>query len=84
MSSALAVALDRDGLHRGVAARRLIGIGIGMLVERYDLSVERAFGVLVRHSQHLNLKLRDVARHLVENGELPEQAPDERDGPEPT
>ncbi|WP_353681405.1 GAF and ANTAR domain-containing protein [Aeromicrobium sp. REDSEA-S38_B2] len=83
-SSALAVALDRDGLPRALTVRRLIGIGIGMLVERYDLSVERAFGVLVRHSQHLNLKLRDVARHLVENGELPEQAPDERDGPEPT
>ncbi len=80
-SSALAVALDRDGLHRAVAARRLIGIGIGMLVERYDLSVERAFGVLVRHSQHLNLKLRDVARHLVESGELPEQPPDLGDGP---
>lgn len=70
-STALSVAVDRDGLQRAVAARRLIGIGIGMLTERYDLSVDRAFGVLVRHSQHLNLKLRDVARHLVEHGELP-------------
>lgn len=70
-SVAIGVAHDRDGLRRALDARGDIGIAVGVLVERYRLTVDAAFQVLVRHSQHLNVKLRDVARRLVEEGDLP-------------
>lgn len=71
-SVALGVALDRDGLRRALDARGDIGVAVGVLVERYGLAVDAAFQVLVRHSQHHNVKLRDVARRLVEEGDLPD------------
>lgn len=71
-SVALAVAQDHDGLQRAIDARRMIGIAMGILMERYDLATDPAFEVLRRYSQHHNVKLRDVARSVVERGELPD------------
>jgi len=73
-SVTLAVAYDRDGLRRALDARGDIGIAVGVLVERYGLAVDAAFQVLVRHSQHHHVKLRDVARRLVADGRLPDGA----------
>lgn len=39
-------------------------------MERHKVTGDQAFGLLVRASQHTNLKLADVARYLVETGEL--------------
>jgi hypothetical protein len=39
-------------------------------MERYGLSAERAWDLLVRVSSTTNSKLRLVAHHLVETGEL--------------
>ena len=39
-------------------------------MERLKITPEDAFDLLRRSSQHLNLKLRDVARGLVETGEF--------------
>lgn len=74
-AAALAVSLDRDGLLRAVEARQDIGVATGVLSERYDLPTDRAFGVLVRYSQHLNVKLREVARTVVDTGDLPAGGP---------
>lgn len=71
-SVALAVAQDHDGLQRAIDARRMIGIAMGILMERYDLAADPAFEVLRRYSQHHNVKLRDVARSVVEHGALPD------------
>jgi len=38
----------------------------GALMAWYGLSEDEAFGVLTRHSQHLNVKVRDLAIRLVE------------------
>lgn len=76
-SVAIGVAHDRDGLRRALDARGDIGIAVGVLVERYGLTVDAAFQVLVRHSQHHNVKLRDVARRLVEEGDLPDEGTSE-------
>jgi hypothetical protein len=38
---------------------------MGVLMERYDLDVDRAFG-LARYSQVHNRKLRDVAQDLID------------------
>ncbi len=59
-------------LHAALATREVIGQAQGILMEREHITPERAFDVLRRASQHLNVKLRDVARNLIETGERPE------------
>jgi ANTAR domain/GAF domain len=44
---------------------RTIGKAIGLVMEWFDLDDQEAFEYLVRLSQKANLKLRDVAAHLV-------------------
>jgi AmiR/NasT family two-component response regulator len=41
------------------------------LMERFDLTADQAFAVLLRYSQDNNLKLRAVAETLIETRELP-------------
>jgi AmiR/NasT family two-component response regulator len=54
-----------------MATRNLIGMAQGILIERLKITPDRAFAVLSRLSQESNTKLRDVARRLVETGEIP-------------
>ncbi|WP_265446361.1 GAF and ANTAR domain-containing protein [Flexivirga meconopsidis] len=68
---ALEVAQTQEGLRTALDARKLIGQAQGILMERYRLDPDRAFEVLRRFSQEKNLKLRDVAAHLVGTGSLP-------------
>lgn len=71
-SVALAANRDLEGLRKAVDARKLIGIAMGILMERYGVDSDRAFEVLRRFSQDHNVKLRDVARQVAENKGLPE------------
>jgi len=59
-------------LHVALANREMIGQAQGILMERERITAEEAFDILRRASQHLNVKLRDVARNLVETGERPD------------
>jgi AmiR/NasT family two-component response regulator len=61
--------LGRD-LQQVLLSRDVIGQAKGILLERLKITPEDAFDLLRRSSQHLNLKLRDVARGLAETGEL--------------
>ena len=45
---------------------RTIGKAIGLVMERFDLDDHEAFTYLVSLSQRSNIKLRDLATHLVE------------------
>ena len=58
-------------LHEALQTRELIGLAQGILIERERITADQAFDVLRRASQHLNVKLREVARTLVETGETP-------------
>ena len=58
-------------LARALVSRDLIGQAKGILMERYQISGDRAFLVLTRSSQSSNRKLQDVAAALVESGTLP-------------
>ena len=60
----------------GLATREMIGQAQGILMERERISADQAFDVLRRASQHLNLKLREVAQTLIETGERPDTGPD--------
>ncbi|MGW5052611.1 ANTAR domain-containing protein [Actinokineospora sp. NPDC004072] len=67
---ALAAARKQDHLAEAITTRDLIGQAKGILMERHKLTADQAFSLLVRASQHTNLKLRDLADHLTRTGEL--------------
>jgi GAF domain-containing protein len=70
---ALRSAQTEENLRSGMATRNLIGMAQGILIERLRLTPDQAFAVLSRLSQESNTKLRDVARRLVQTGEIPGQ-----------
>jgi len=68
---ALAASVQQVQLNTALDTRKVIGQAQGILMERHRLSTEQAFEVLRRYSQDHNLKLRDVARELVDTRRLP-------------
>jgi AmiR/NasT family two-component response regulator len=58
-------AYQLESVKQALTTRKVTGQALGMLMGRYDLSEDRAFAVLVRISQDNNVKLRDVAHHVV-------------------
>jgi GAF domain-containing protein len=58
-----------DQLREGIKTREVIGEAKGILMAKEHLSDEQAFDMLRRMSQHLNIKLRDIARKLVDETE---------------
>ncbi len=74
LAGAQALAEEKEqvaGLQQAVASRDVIGQAKGILMERERLTADQAFDVLRRASQHVNLKLRDVAERVTETGERP-------------
>ena len=67
---ALAEAQRTDQLRDAISSRDEIGQAKGILMERHRINGDAAFAVLSRASQTVNLKLTEVARHLIETGEL--------------
>ncbi len=71
-SIALASSQETDGLQRAMDARKVIGIAMGILMERYAIEPDRAFDVLQRYSQAHNIKLREVAQQVADRRALPD------------
>jgi GAF domain-containing protein len=67
---AMAGSQRQQQLTLAMVTRDLIGQAMGILMERYKLTGDQAFALLVRASQTSNTKLRDVAEHLATGGEL--------------
>jgi hypothetical protein len=65
--SALAIgyAQEIENLQAALRTRRTIGQAIGILMERYSLTDQRAFAFLTRLSQHGNVKLNRIAEQFV-------------------
>jgi hypothetical protein len=64
-------------LQRAIDTQRLIGMLIGMLATRWNLSTDDAWAALQQISQRTNIKIREIARVWVAdiNGQLhPEDA----------
>jgi AmiR/NasT family two-component response regulator len=57
-------------MRAAVTNRDLIGQAKGILMERHRITADAAFTLLAEASQHKNLKLTQIASHLVETGEL--------------
>ncbi|TQS41314.1 GAF and ANTAR domain-containing protein [Cryptosporangium phraense] len=67
---AMADARKVQQLSHAVSVRDQIGQAKGILMERHKITGDQAFALLVRASQHANVKLVDIARYLTETGEL--------------
>jgi GAF domain-containing protein len=67
---ALAGARAEEQMQKAVNSRDLIGQAKGILMERYKISSQEAFRLLVVASQSTNIKLFDVAEFLTRTGQL--------------
>jgi GAF domain-containing protein len=65
-SMALGRARRDEDLTAALLTRKVIGQAIGILMERFGLDEDRAFAYLVRVSSRSNVKLRDVAKEIVD------------------
>jgi GAF domain-containing protein len=64
--TAIAAANQAENLQTAMQSRHLIGVAQGMLMQRYGIGEQAAFGVLSRQSQESNVKLREVARRVIQ------------------
>ncbi len=64
---ALGKAEKVDQLSQALRTREVIGQAVGLLMQKYDLDTDAAFGFLVRTSSHSNTKVRDIAVRMVED-----------------
>lgn len=71
---ALAGAQQEERLRTAIASRDLIGQAKGILMERFRITADEAFRVLVGASSCANRKLVDIAEELSSTGELPDRS----------
>lgn len=66
--AAMAIEYAREihNLQEAVRTRGLIGSAVGIVMERYQLTDDRAFAFLTRLSQDGNTKLRMIAQQIIE------------------
>ncbi|HYH24051.1 MAG TPA: ANTAR domain-containing protein, partial [Blastococcus sp.] len=65
------VSEEAQNLRQAMQSRAVIEQAKGILMERFKLTPDRAFDVLTRVSQEGNVKVRELARRVVETGENP-------------
>lgn len=71
-SVALAAIRTVEELQQAMLGRTVIGQAQGILMNRFSIDADRAFGILRRYSNDLNIKLVEVARQLIQTSALPE------------
>ncbi|KRF11352.1 hypothetical protein ASG90_16475 [Nocardioides sp. Soil797] len=69
--NALATSQLVSSLTEAIESRHLIGIAQGILMTRYQLDEPQAFETLQRYSSNSNVKLREVADQVIQEGGLP-------------
>ena len=68
---ALDAARKEETLEEAIDARKVIGQAQGIIMERYNVDADAAFATLTRFSQNNNVKLRNLAEHIVHHREFP-------------
>ena len=68
---AMANVQQQQDMRAAVSTREVIGQAQGILMERFKITADMAFRLLVRASQDTNRKLRDIADELTATGQLP-------------
>lgn len=64
-----------DSLQVALDSNRQIGAAMGILMAYHRVTQEEAFALLRMASQNLHIKLREVARDVLDTGALPELPP---------
>jgi PAS domain S-box-containing protein len=64
--------VTEESLRRAMTARQRVGQAVGMLVERYGVDAETAFGLLRQASQATNTKVSRLAEELLRSGRVPD------------
>lgn len=77
-TTALASARRATTLRAAVSSRHVIGMAQGIAMERYDIDQQQSFELLRRLSSTTNVKLRDIAKQIVETGAIPHEVQPER------
>jgi GAF domain-containing protein len=62
----LGYARQVEHLSEALHTRTDIGMAVGILMERYSIDRDRAFGFLTRNSQHRNIKVRVLAQQIID------------------
>ena len=62
----LGYARQVETLGQAVHTRQDIGTAVGILMERYQIDRDRAFALLVRISNDRNIKVRELAQHVID------------------
>jgi hypothetical protein len=70
-SIAVASAQQEASLWREADARKQVGQAQGILMERYGIDAQQAFGMLRQYSQENNTKLREIADQLTRDRRAP-------------
>jgi hypothetical protein len=52
-------------LKEALGRRQQIGVATGLLAQRFDITPERAWSLLVRLSQNSHVKVRDIAQTMI-------------------
>lgn len=65
------LALENKQLMRAIETRDLIGQAKGVLMERFNVDADGAFGLLIRLSQETNTRVERIARTLVQTDRPP-------------
>lgn len=68
---AMSGAQELERMTRALGTRDLVGQAKGVLMERFKVTGDQAFTLLVRASQDSNRKLTEIADELVTSGQLP-------------
>ncbi|HTF55406.1 MAG TPA: GAF and ANTAR domain-containing protein [Pseudonocardia sp.] len=71
---AMAGAEHIENLETALETRKVIGEAVGILMARYKLAENDAFGRIVKASQDSNVKVRDLAVTITMTGEIPERS----------
>ena len=66
-AQAIRYAQEIHNLKETIRTRGMIGRAVGIVMERYGLTEQRAFAFLTRLSQHGNIKLRTVAQQIADS-----------------
>jgi len=61
--------LEIEHLRRALVSRDVIGQAKGIIMERFKVTADEAFRVLVAASQHQNVRVAELSANLADTGE---------------
>lgn len=64
-----------ENLQKALTNRDVIGQAKGVLMERFKITADEAFQLLVQRSQHENVKVADLAERVATTGEWTSPVP---------